>query len=722
MPVRGALHDKGRKIMGTERSEWPADYEERVYAGVLGKIIGVYLGRPFEGWTYEQIMEKLGEINYYVHEQLKKPLVVTDDDISGTFTFLRALEDHGYDAHLTAADIGRTWLNYILEGKTILWWGGMGKSTEHTAYQRLKKGVEAPRSGSVELNGQVVAEQIGAQIFIDGWGMVAPGDPKHAADLARKAGSVSHDGEAIHGAVAIAAMEAEAFVESDMNKLFDVALRYIPAKSVIHRVICDVREWSAADGDWKKTFARIQKAYGYDTYGGGCHMVPNHAVIVLALCNAPDDFQRSLMIANTAGWDTDCNSGNVGCLMGIKNGLASLDEGPDWRTPVADRIYLPTADGGRCISDAVREALEICKAGYALRGESFEPPKKGARFHFEMPGALQGFRFSMEPDAAGLGTVWNAEGHSKSGRRSLGIGYCGLAPGRVARVATGTFIPEESSKMRVYDLIASPTLYPGQQLEARVVSDAGNDVPVRVGLMMKVYGDEDRVETIRGPDGVMAAKDKALLEWMIPETQGRPICEVGLEIRSEQKARGTVFLDYLTWSGAPKVTFGKLEGQRMWQRAWVEGVDKVVYPNETHPYLIMQQEGVGVLMQGTREWSNYRASSRVKIHMAEAGGIAVCVQGLKRYYGLLLGRDDKVRIVKEKYGREVLSSADFQWSFDDEVELALETNGSTLAGFVNGKKLLEANDPERSFSSGAVALLVEEGRLDAGPVRVEPLK
>ena len=27
----------------------PADYAERIYAGVLGKIIGVYLGRPFEG-------------------------------------------------------------------------------------------------------------------------------------------------------------------------------------------------------------------------------------------------------------------------------------------------------------------------------------------------------------------------------------------------------------------------------------------------------------------------------------------------------------------------------------------------------------------------------------------------------------------------------------------------------------------------------------------------
>jgi len=44
----------------------PPDYVERVYAGVLGKIIGVYLGRPFEGWTYDQIMAKLGEITYYV--------------------------------------------------------------------------------------------------------------------------------------------------------------------------------------------------------------------------------------------------------------------------------------------------------------------------------------------------------------------------------------------------------------------------------------------------------------------------------------------------------------------------------------------------------------------------------------------------------------------------------------------------------------------------------
>ena len=89
----------------------PADYVERVYAGVLGKLIGVYLGRPFEQWPHEVILEQLGEIDYYVHEKLGVPLIVTDDDISGTFTFLRALPDYGNSRDVTAAQIGHTWLD-----------------------------------------------------------------------------------------------------------------------------------------------------------------------------------------------------------------------------------------------------------------------------------------------------------------------------------------------------------------------------------------------------------------------------------------------------------------------------------------------------------------------------------------------------------------------------------------------------------------------------------
>src|SRR5690554_4616500 len=323
------------------------DYSERVYAGVLGKMIGVYLGRPVEGWTYDRIMETVGEIYYYIHDKLGHELIVTDDDLSGTFTFVRALADYGYSKDITPAQIGQTWLNYIIENRTILWWGGMGNSTEHTAFLRLKSGISAPKSGSMDLNGRVVAEQIGSQIFIDGWGMICPGDPSLAADFAKRAASVSHDGEAIYGAQVIAAMEAQAFVESDLNKLIDTAVSFIDRDSLIYRLISDVREWKERYSDWRDARQQLEAHYGYDKYGGNCHMIPNHGLIILSLLYGEDSFQKSQMIVNTAGWDTDCNAANVGCIMGIKNGLAGIDAGPDFRGPVADRLYLPTADGGR---------------------------------------------------------------------------------------------------------------------------------------------------------------------------------------------------------------------------------------------------------------------------------------------------------------------------------------------------------------------------------------
>ena len=267
----------------------PADYAERVYAGVLGKSIGVYLGRPFEGWTYERIQEQLGDINYYVHDKLDVPLIVTDDDISGTFTFIRALDDFNANPKISAKHIGHSWLNYIIEKRSILWWGGMGNSTEHTAFLRLKNGVEAPMSGSEKMNGKVVAEQIGAQIFIDGWALVSPGNPDQAARLAKEAASVSHDGEAVYGAVVLAVMESMAFIETDMNSLIDKALTYIPTDSIITKLIDDVRKWHALESDWRATRETIAANYGYDKFGGNCHMVPNHALIIHSLLHGEDD-------------------------------------------------------------------------------------------------------------------------------------------------------------------------------------------------------------------------------------------------------------------------------------------------------------------------------------------------------------------------------------------------------------------------------------------------
>lgn len=712
----------------------PNDYAERVYAGVLGKLIGVYLGRPFEGWTYERIMQELGPINFYVNERRDAALrshhlVVTDDDISGTFAFPRTLADYGFPERLTSRQIGHGWLNYIVEDRAILWWGGIGNSTEHTAYLRLKSGIPAPQSGSIELNGKTVAEQIGAQIFIDGWAMVSPGNPEQAAYLAEQAGRVSHDGESVHAAKLVAAMEAQAFVEADVHKLLDVGLRFIPADCLIRRVVDEVRAWHAGDnsGDWERTRTLIAERYGYDKFKGVCHVVPNHALIVLATLYGGDSFQTAMRIVNTAGWDTDCNAGNVGCLFGIRTGLAGIDAGPDFRAPIADRMYISTADGGASITDAVIEANTLIRAGYALAG-STQPPlaKNGARFNFEFPGSLQAFCVKADaPAHLHPVQIANVEGHSRGGHRSLAIGLHRLAPGRVARVATPTFFDKDVFTMPIYQLLACPTLHSGQVVEGRVEADP-NVKNVSVRLYASVYDERDQLNQIHGERHDLGQGDDAVLTWRIPDTRGYPIFEIGLEIETQDPlgVDGTIHLDYLTWSGAPEIGLRRPDNNlsTMWKHAWVNNASQ--FQTRWEGLRVSNGEGIGFVSQGSRDWCDYRVTSELTPLIAKAWGLAARVQGRERYYALMFDAVEggRVKLVKRDHDETVLAENGFAWEPDRSYALELRLRDREIQAFVDGKQMFSVRDEDRlGLRGGAVGLLVDTGSVATDVIHISPL-
>ena len=692
-------------------SALPTDYEERVYAGVLGKIIGVYLGRPFEGWSNEAIEKRLGEIDYYVHDKLDVPLIVTDDDISGTFTFIRALEDYGCDPDLTPRQIGQTWLNYLIEQRTILWWGGLGNSTEHTAYMRLANGIDAPASGSIAMNGQVVAEQIGAQIFIDGWAMVAPGDPERAADLAKRAASVSHDGVAVHGAQVLAAMEAAAFVESDTGKLIDLGVAQIPADSLLKRMIDDIRNWHAAHGDdWRATFGQIKANYGYDKYGGNCHMVPNHGLIVHALLHGNDDFGHALKIVNTCGWDTDCNSGNLGCLLGIQHGLNGIDAGADFRGPVADICYLPSADSGGGVSDAVTQAARISRMGHALAEAPYLAPKAGARYHFSHPGAVQGF--------TGHECVVNNRANA-AGERCLAIHFNRSEPGTTARATTATFVDSLDTakyfERRGYGLMTSPALSPGQAITATVELAKTADEAADVAICIRVFNAEDQLVTLRNTATAIAPGEQQALTWTAPDVGGYPIAAVGVEIVTAASG-GTLFLHSLDWRGAPEVSLTRVPGQ-MWHRAWVNGVDQG-RPYYAEAFRLVQNRGTGLMLYGAREWTDYRVRADVTPHLVRRAGVAARVQGMRRYYALVIEADGKARLVRELDGTTVLAEQEFPLELYRTYQMELAVDGARVTGRIDGEVVLSANDD--ALPSGGIALLVDEGRTGTQTVSVTP--
>ena len=713
-------------------------YEEKVYAGVLGKLIGVYLGRPFEQWSHERIMEELGEINYYVNEQLNVPLVVTDDDITGTFTFLRALRENNYDPNISPKQIGQSWLNNLIENKTVLWWGGRGHSAEDTAYQNLKAGIEAPMSGSIETNGKVVAEQIGAQIFIDGWALVTPGDPEKAADLARRAGSVSHDGEAIYGAQMVAAMESLAFVETDINKIIDESKKYIPNSSLIYKLIGELQNMRAGNNDWMQAREFQAETYGYDKYLGGCHMIPNHAIIILSLLFGDDDLQKTLMIVNTAGHDTDCNSGNVGCIMGIKNGLEGLRNGPDYLTPIQDRMYCPTANGGETQTDALTEAYKVINTAKKMNKEETVEPKNGSRFHFEMPGSVQGWRSSFKNNKNISTIVQNTEYESSIGKRALEIKFDRVAPGVCSEAVVDTFFPQElyeltgSARERFfqsYNFISCPLLYSGQNIESEIIFKSNSQKPITVTCFINVFGEEDNYERINSESVVLFPDKSQKLKWKIPSTEGNPITQVGFSIESDEANSGSLILNYLTFTGEPNCKFSKpnhigkhkrgvkFSNAKMWKASWVDALDK--WDSGERTFRVCKDSGRGMLITGTDLWKNYKVTSDIAIQRVKTGGLAARVQGLNRYYGLVINASNKLQLIKVINEPKVLKEIDFDLEYYKNYKLSLKVEDNKLSGYLDNKVVLEFTDSSDVLENGAMGLIVEDGTMVTDEVIVE---
>lgn len=700
----------------------PTDYLERVYAAVLGKMIGVYVGRPVEMWTYQRIMAEIGPIEYYVHDQVGVPLIVVDDDISATVIFPRALHEHGPKQDITAEEIGKSWLNNIIQNHSTLAWLGYGVLTEETAFVNMKEGIPAPLSGAIETNGKTIAEQIGARIFIDGWALVSPGNPALAAKLAKEAGSVSHDGEAIHAAVLFAAMEAEAFLSKDIDHLFDTGLKFIPADSLIAIQTQEIREWAKTDGDWHKTRQRIEDKYGYHLYPGFCHIIPNNGILTLTLVYASHSFHLAMQIINTSGWDTDSNSGNIGCILGIMHGLNAYADGPDWRGPIADQAFISSADGGYGINNASRITYEITNLGRQLAGQDLlEPPKDGAQFYFTLPGSVQGFRVAYKDQAAFPALAKVEQAIDNERRSGLAIRLRGLtsAAGAVEVLTQTCRVPEGGG--RFYELTASPLVYPGQTVKATIRAEKSITGAVIVRLMIKACTHTDALDAYYGPPTTIQPGSEHVLEWKLPDNMdSQPIQQLGLDVSTAEAGTqidGSIWLDRLGWTGEPDFVlrrprnhpreFWKRKND-FWREAWIDNANTFQKSMQSS-FSIAHARDEGLITTGTRDWTNYSVTAvKLMVHLGKKAGVAIRVRGVNRYYSVVFMPEKRVAVVKALDDRRiVLASASFEWALDKAYELRVAAIGNTITGFIDGEEVVQATDSQ--YPGGGIGLLVLHG-------------
>ena len=219
------------------------------------------------------------------------------------------------------------------------------------------------------------------------------------------------------------------------------------------------------------------------------------------------------------------------------------------------------------------------------------------------------------------------------GSRALSIGYEALGPGQVAAATTPTFSPRDVLNMRTYDLMATPLVYPGQVVRARVVAPAGNAGAIEVSLA-SVYDVQDAAARRRWPDGHAEARrrhgdrvDAARVRR--PADRRDRLCHHGNRQASDGDCSST------TCAGTVHLADPEAPGRRERFLAARLGERRRLLLEALPPsFRISQNRGEGLIAHGTREWTDYEVSTELVVHLGNHGGVGRHVQGLRRYYGV----------------------------------------------------------------------------------------
>ena len=532
-------------------------------------------------------------------------------------------------------------------------------------------------------------------------------------------------------------MESLAFVEKDIDRLLDAGLAYIENPEFI-RLVGAVREQCAKASDWREVRQWIADHHGYEKYPGNCPMVTNHLTLLMAFIMGGDDFNKACMIACSSGWDTDCNSGNVGCLNGIRLGLDGFRTSTDLRKAVADRLYVVTSDGGSCISDAVQETRKILKAACRLEYEPVDFPEE--RLAFEYPGAVQGIvpydKNTEEQVLCGIDNLvespWHCDpqnGNEETKEYGCRLSYRGLGPGVHATASIDTFIdlqPKGKEGTSYFDVLCSPSLYSGQEVKAVIAAGA---VSPAFTFFIEYFNEKDELETLSSSAFQLNDGDNQI-KWRIPDVGGHDIYRLGMSLRSGacgSRLDGSVIIKSLDWSGAPECyrmgrsmemtpTLTPWTTTTSWLKTFVSSADHFC-PDYTTTFSISHAAPNGVVTTGTMDWDNYSVKSVITFSQQDAAGLVARAKGHRRYYGAVL-KDKKAVIYKQcDAKRTVVAEAAFDFEIDDTRELAFTLDGPRLSLAVDGKTAVSGQD--ESYLCGGAGFVVDSGAILADGFEVK---
>ena len=449
-------------------------YLDRVQAGWTAQIIACLMGFQFE--------HKVAATEWVTNYPAKVEQALVDDDWYYEMCALRAFEQHGIK--MTVEQLGTQWLENAC--------GSWGSSEE--ARLNLSKGINAPDCGHPRYN--KLWFSIGPQFSAEIYGLLAPGMPNVAGELARKLGHINGYAEGVDGAVFMAGMVSLAFDETDPRVIVQKAARLIHPDSPYRQCLDEVIAKAKAGRPPGEIANAVEDRWRIE-YPASNNAVPNGAIVAIGLWFGEGDFLRTMNLIYRGGdfTDADCNAANAGAVIGAMTGMKAL---PAYLVePLNDRIVgdrmgpvnlTPAVD--EKISDLAKRTVAIGETLVAREGGTIAEGKLNIRRQEPKTQPAESFQL------ADLMQYWNKDwrleraGHGGAGGGIGGIGGITHLDGEV--LATWPRDPVRGVVLRrEVSLSATP------RLSFEVGADPGR------AWRLEVYGGNKRLlqRTVEGKEG-----------------------------------------------------------------------------------------------------------------------------------------------------------------------------------------------------------------------------
>ncbi|MFA5340542.1 MAG: ADP-ribosylglycohydrolase family protein [Clostridia bacterium] len=314
----------------------------------MGRICGCLLGKTVEGIRTDELIPLLKETgNYPMHRYILKSdmneeiyakykfnlrnrcyadainYAPADDDTN--YTVLSSVILDKYSDEFSSYDVAKTWLEKQPKSAYC--------TAERVAYLNIVKGYLPPETGIYK---NPFREWIGAQIRVDYYGYINPGDPKKAAYMAWKDARVSHVKNGIYSSMLIAAIISAAACCNDVKEAIKFGLYQIPQTSRLYEAVMKIIKQFDSNVPSDKCFESIHNDYDENLGHHWCHAISNTCIVIASLLYGNNDYSKTICLAVQAGFDTDCNGATAGSIIGIQKGIEYIPL--CWTSPIKNKL------------------------------------------------------------------------------------------------------------------------------------------------------------------------------------------------------------------------------------------------------------------------------------------------------------------------------------------------------------------------------------------------